>query len=333
MILYVTTRGAHLINVQELRQRNDISKIILLNHQEHNYINFGNETTFNFNVLIEVANEKHIEIDIVNCWRKTESPIHDTENPKFNCIKNIIPWETSFFNMAFNSLNPNIVDFSLDSSDDIRYTIVSLNNKPHPFRCFMMDMFAKYGLIENQAISWIAPTTIPENNNISKDYKFKYWQERKLTLSDNYEDTLSSYEMMPTEYYSSFIQVVNGANMVPYFICEKITTPLLLKKPFVVFNKKNYNLWLTEFGFELYDEIFDYSFESIDDDNIRFEEGTKEIVRINNMTREEQFSLYKKVIPKLENNKNLALKLAKEIPDVLLPVVENNRVDCNFKLI
>lgn len=332
MIVYIATRAAHLINVQELRQLQNISKIILLNHQEHNYVNFGDETTFNFNVLVEVANEKNIEVDVINCWRKNELPMHDTADSKFNCIKNIIPWETSFFNMAFNHLHPTITDFSLDSATDIKHTFVSLNNKPHSFRCFMMDMFSKHGLIEDQAISWMMPTTT-SGNNFHSNYEFTHWKEKKLKLSDNYDETGSSYMMMPTEYYSSFIQVVNGATMGPYFICEKITTPLLLKKPFVVFNKKNYNLWLTEFGFELYDEIFDYSFESIDDDRTRFEEGTKELVRINNMSREQQFSLYKKVIPKLEKNKNLAVKLAKEIPDILLPVTVNNQVDCNFRLI
>jgi len=332
MILYIGVRSIHKIDVASLRQRDDIDKIIFMNEQEHNYINFGNDDTLTFNSLIDWVNEKNIELVIVNGWRNTGNVMHDIHNPRYKCIKDVVSYDTAFFNIAYNSFSRMIdrKDFELNCPEDIKYTFVSLNNKPHTHRCVMMDMLEKHNLVDNQAISWIIPTTAPDHN-FHSGFQFKYWKEKKLILTDTYDEVNDSYKMMPAEYYSSFVQVVNESTLMCDFITEKTTMPLFLKKPFVVFNTKGFNLWLKELGFELYDEIFDYSFDSIDDFETRFEAGAIEIGRINNMSRNEQFILYKKVIPKLEHNKNLATKLATEVPDIVKPIWNGSQVDYDSK--
>jgi hypothetical protein len=338
MVLYVGCRSAHLVNIEflnTLRERNDIKKIMFLNEQEHNYMNFGDENTLNFHNMIAWATEKNIEITIINGSRSTTKPMHDTTDPKYHCIKNIISWETAFFNVASHGFSKMIdrenKDFYLNSPEDIKYTLVSLNNKPHMHRCFMMDMLQKYGLVENQAISWINTTDMP--GYFVTNFEFKYWQEKKQTLTDTYNEIPDSYKMMPAEYYSSFIQVVNESTMLCDFITEKTTMPLFLKKPFVVLNTKNYNFWLKELGFELYEEIFDYSFDSIDNFQDRFEAGVIEIARINSMSREKQFMLYKEIIPKLEHNKKLAIQLSVQTPEILKPVTNGTLVDHTVKIL
>lgn len=337
MILYIGTRVS-LSHVKEIniikQQRDDITKIVLMNEQEHNYMNFGDENTFNFRKLINWANEKNIEVIIVNGWRSGTPPMHDTSNPKYNCIKEVRTWDTAFFTIAFNSFRGSEREqksFHLDSSDDIKYTLVSLNNKPHYHRCFMMDLLQKYGLIENQAISWITPSKTSEFAQ-DREFKYNYWDEKKLVLTDTYQETLNSYAMMPTEYYSSFIQIVNESTMSCDFITEKTTIPLFLKKPFVVFNTRNYNLWLKELGFQLYDEIFDYSFDSIENFEDRFESGVKEISRINSMTRQQQFALYQQVIPKLEYNRQLAIEYVTKFPDIVKPIAIDTHADYSVRL-
>lgn len=331
MILYIGTRHVHNIDISSLRRRNDINKIILMNEQEHNYMNFGNKETLTFGMLIDWVNERNIELVIVNGWRNNGNVMHDVTKPRYNCIKEVIAYETAFFNIAHNSFSRmiNKKDFHLNSAEDIKYTFVSLNNKPHYHRCLMVDMLEKHNLIENQAISWIITTT---EQDFSNGYQFKHWKEKKLALTDTYAEVNDSYKMMPTEYYSSFVQVVNESTMLCDFITEKTTMPLFLQKPFVVFNTKGYNFWLKELGFELYDEIFDYSFDSIDDPDSRFEAGAIEISRINNMSREQQFMLYKEVVPKLEYNKKLAAKLAMEVPEIVKPIWNGTQVDSNCKI-
>lgn len=324
MKLYLGTRAADLINIKLLRTRNDITDIVLMNEQECNYTCFSStDGLFTFDTLIDWVNEKNIALTIVNCWKKTESLLHDINDDKFKCIKNVIPWETSFFNIALNwngfGSMSNIDKFTavLNSESDIKSTMICLNNKPHTHRCLLMDLFAKYNLIDNQAISWVITT----NKFTTELFEFAYWKEEKLSLHDTFHEKSDPFTIIPQQYNSSFVQVVNESNMNNYFITEKTVIPLLLQKPFLVINKKNYNLWLKELGFELYNEIFDYSFDSLEDDAERFEMGVKEIHKLNLLSRKEQFDMYVSVKNKLLLNKQRAIELANYYPDIVKPIL------------
>ena len=61
-----------------------------------------------------------------------------------------------------------------------------------------------------------------------------------------------------------------------------------------------------KYGFELYDEIFDYEFDSKDNINDRI---SGIIENLNNLKEKNYYDLHKKIEPKLEYNKNLALKI------------------------
>lgn len=306
MIILISTRDSHKFCLQDLKQYNNIEKIVLMNQEEFNYLSFSNnKANFDFESLIDFVNDNKIDLYIINNHRVGEPVLHDITNNRYERIKDIIPWETYFFIKTYVEIKKfNVQDFYLNSADEIKHTFVYLNNRPHPHRCILTDLLAKYDLIEKQAVSW---NILSAEYNLHKKFNFRYWEETKLHLSDDYSKT-TNHSILPTEYYSSFIQVINESTLTKYFLTEKTAVPLLTKKPFIIFNKKNYNNWLKELGFCLYDEIFDYSFDSIDDDLIRFEEGIKNLVRLNNMSREEQLSLYKTLLPKLEINKQRALE-------------------------
>jgi hypothetical protein len=327
MRLYIGTRAADLIDINSLRERQDINEVILVNEQEHNYVSFFSaDGSFNFDVLLDWANEKHINITIVNCWKSTEALLHDITSTKFNCIKNVVPWETAFFNVSLQNNGfdePGDLDrfaYELNSEADIKYTLISLNNRPHPHRCLMMDLLQKHNLIDDQAISWIIPT----RKYTDYAYEFLYWKEKQLVLDEKFLTAPNPFRTLPSEYNNSFIQLVNESTIDHYFITEKTTIPLFLKKPFIVINKINYNLWLKELGFELYEEIFDYSFDSIEDDVRRFEMAVLEIHRLNLLSRKDQFLLYNKVKDKLLANKEHAIKLGTTYPDIIKPILINN---------
>jgi hypothetical protein len=326
MKLYLGTRAADLINIELLRNRNDITDIVLVNEQECNYASFSStDGLFTFDTLLDWVNEKHIELTIVNCWKKTETLLHDINDDKFKYIKKVIPWETAFFNTALNSDGilgkHNLDNFTptLNSDLDIKHTMICLNNKPHTHRCLLMDLFAKYNLIDNQAISWIITT----DKYTTEPIEFYYWKEQKLRLHDTFDEVPDGFKIIPQEYKTSFVQVINESNMDNYFITEKTVMPLLLQKPFIVINKKNYNSWLKELGFELYDEIFDYSFDSIENDKDRFEMGVKEIYKLNLLSRKEQFDRYISVKNKLLLNKQRALELGNYYPEIVKPILSD----------
>jgi hypothetical protein len=84
------------------------------------------------------------------------------------------------------------------------------------------------------------------------------------------------------------------------------------EKPFMVFSCQNYHKKLSEkYGFKLYDELIDYSFDSIPELDKRFDAQINELVRISNKyTAEEIFHLTREtasfnysILEKLRNTK------------------------------
>jgi hypothetical protein len=63
----------------------------------------------------------------------------------------------------------------------------------------------------------------------------------------------------------------------------------------------------------LYDEIFDYSFDSVDDDNERTEQLVLNIDQLKHHTKDELQELTKLIRPKLLHNRKLALRYIKEV--------------------
>ena len=62
-----------------------------------------------------------------------------------------------------------------------------------------------------------------------------------------------------TTYFDGLIDLVSTTSIVHVMYCEKTLRPLLTGKPFLLFGAPNSNNHLKDFGFELYDEIFDYT--------------------------------------------------------------------------
>ena len=86
-------------------------------------------------------------------------------------------------------------------------------------------------------------------------------------------------------------------------------------KPFLVVGAKGFHQHLVRLGFQLYDEIFDYSFDEEDTDEARCEGIAKNIKKISNLSTPELRNLYNILLSKLKFNKLLALKLATTVPD------------------
>jgi hypothetical protein len=132
---------------------------------------------------------------------------------------------------------------------------------------------------------------------------------------------------MPKEYDSSFCQLVVETTVKVPFITEKTAIPLFYMKPFLVASCKNYHKILQRMGYELYTEIFDYSFDSIDDLETRFEGIMGNLNKINSLSFDELKILQDKLYDKLLFNKNQAIKLASKIEyqlDKLLELYKNS---------
>jgi hypothetical protein len=218
-------------------------------------------------------------------------------------VKNLIFWPTFWFNWAEKLCLGNKNQYQLQSYTSFTYPFISLNNKPHDHRCAMIDMFTKYNLLDAGIVTW-NKTPYP---NIS--YQFKYYDNNFRGLDDDFVTKLDSF-LIPKQYHESFLHVVAEATTEVPFITEKTVLPILYKKPFITLGNKSFNTYLKQLGFELFDEIIDYSYDSIDNVEERAEKMVKNILPLLNKNL---YDLYIKLQPKLEHNYNRALEIIHDI--------------------
>jgi hypothetical protein len=186
-----------------------------------------------------------------------------------------------------------------------KYPLMCLNGRRRLHRCELMDILARENMIVGNAITW---------HNIGRQipYHWNYWNEQKLTLTEteySKKDPLGFNELcLPEEWADSFLHLVPETEIDVSFISEKTTMCLLSGAFFVVYGNVNYHQTLKSLGFELYDEIIDYSFDFVENQTARLEMLVAEVKRIiNTKDYEEMYNLIK---PKLERNKDLAISIA-----------------------
>ena len=200
---------------------------------------------------------------------------------------------------------------------------VNYNNKPRFHRCLMMDYLYKNNLFEYGFNSWnqvqldngmgSSADVVPSNEtNVS----FKYWSEEFLSIdgymnpSKDFKDEHSYHLYHPNTFMALVGETAHG--MSP--ITEKTYRCILQQQPFLAFGGINQNQELTKYGFKMYDEIFDYSFES---DPILENRIQGVIDNLNNIKDKDYTELYQLIKPKLEYNQNLAHEIIKN--DIYCP--------------
>ena len=107
-------------------------------------------------------------------------------------------------------------------------------------------------------------------------------------------------------FFESFISLVSESTMETIFPTEKTYTPIYFKKPFLVWSVPNFHKALQELGFELYDEIIDYSFDSIVNDADRLEHIVKQIELLSKTNHKKMYNM---VAKKAERNYNKMMNI------------------------
>lgn len=152
--------------------------------------------------------------------------------------------------------------------------LTSLNHRSHAHRCHMMDLIAKNNLIEGNAISW---HNLVGNGSMADMYDWEYFTPRVLSLSDNFND---EWNTPPTQYFKSFMQVVSESSQNVKIFTEKTAMALISHKPFLIAGPMHIHQTLKDLNFELYDDIFDYSFDNEPNQGKRYQMIMDNFVRI-----------------------------------------------------
>lgn len=290
-------------------QNNEVKRIILFCQAEWCHWNFDS-----FTQLIEYASKKNICVDIVNgsVAINVTTPLVEHYNLHF--------FPESFIFKSAHQIKHFVKDRHLNLEQiEYKHHFVSLNSRAHQHRMEMMDILALHDIISNNAITWHNLQPFP--------YNYKFWNPTRLNLSDNFylDPKFGNCYNLPNEYYTSFAQLVIESTVEAVFITEKTTLPLFMGKPFLVASCEHFYDHLKHLGFETYDEIFDYSFDKEPNQTMRFSMIADNFRKLSKLPLSELNNLGLLVKDKVEHNKSLVNKLARDVnryPQPIKDIIE-----------
>lgn len=305
----------------------DYEGIIIFCHTEFEFYNLPR-----YEEIVKISLQKNIRIHTI-----VGLDIDYKNNPNLNIPKigipdniNVIHWPTNFCRETleqichwYNNHSRGIIDIDQIFIDDVdqlhyQYHFVYLNNKSHIWRSALIDTVAKHDLLKYSAYSWHADYL---GNN---PYTFKHY-DGSLKILDEQYTSKKDQGWVPKEYYQSFFQLVPESTLKCHFITEKTMTPLIIGKPFLIAGSKGINRKLESLGFKLYTELFDYSFDDVEDMEKRYDMICEEIKKITATPLNELSKYHIELKQKIDYNRRKVYEFAfeqKYIPDLAREVID-----------
>lgn len=178
---------------------------------------------------------------------------------------------------------------------NINKLYISLNNRGHYHRCAMMEELAKRDLIRYGHISW-------HKKEMLEKFPFRAFKNHRMILDDyDMGSDGACQEMLPEHYFKTVFNLVVESTTTSPFLTEKTWSAVLAKKPFIVLGAHGIHEYIKELGFKLYDELFDYSFDS----NLDLQERITSICdQIDNLSDKDYKSLYQQSKATVKYNYN-----------------------------
>jgi hypothetical protein len=188
--------------------------------------------------------------------------------------------------------NKKYFECTFDSKDEkIFKKFVSLNRQVKPgreHRIILLDFIQKENIdcFYSNLFNNITLTEIPEY------YPNGYWK--------------GEFDWgVPKEYFLGLIDIVTeGSSEMSTHFSEKSYKALFYKKPFICIAGPYWYETFVKHGFELYDEIFDYSFDTIENRDDRIDDILLQIKSLNSYSYEELTKKIDIIKPKIEHNYN-----------------------------
>jgi hypothetical protein len=190
------------------------------------------------------------------------------------------------------------------------------NNNPRPHRLILLYYLNQKKLLESNYYSFLQDIFNIDTYNNRYKFDFNKFNVKKSNL-DKLESIHFNYYNFSSSFTHSAFQIVTETSDNHIFLTEKTFYPILGKKPFITFGAPYTNEILKDFGFKLYDSIFDYSFDKLMDTEERAKALSEEILRVCN-TYNPQY-IYDELYPTVIHNYTIAIDIIKKrkfIPDI-----------------
>lgn len=255
--------------------------------------------------LNNLLHERNIKLYFLLGFCETSEKYPHQKNNENHNYK-IITWPTYFVHK--------IAQNKIEEVKNFEYLFSNLNNNPHYHRCLLMDELYKENLFEVGRISW------NKIDNLYSGYEFKYWSQ-ELMFVDNF-NLFKIKRIYTDEYYkkdTSLISLVAESTTQTMFFTEKTFKPIFAERPFLILGIKGQNKELKKFGFELFEEIFDYKF---DEEEILENRTTGIVENLKNLKEKNYNDIYNIVKDKVKHNKKIALDLLKKDPYIPNEIIQ-----------
>jgi len=314
--MYTIFEPRNLDYFYEIQSADNIEKIILLNQTEFEFNSFGPNITFKD--LSDLANSKNIKlIIIINGFEVDNYYNIDYADNLYKNIEKIEYWPTYCFTWMTDLYHTNrIIDLDGNISEnfnkDFDFLFVSLAHKSHNHRIIFYDYLYPNNNLWNKGakslLQYDNKSIVPEN-----------WAPCIMSLTER-STIFSNHLMVPTEYDRAFVDIVLETTPNIIFLTEKVSKPLLLGKLFLVLGAKRFHKRLEELGFELYYELFDYSFDDETSLNFRIEGIIENLKKYQNHSRDDLKILFQSVEEKVNRNRKTMINLSTDVrlfPDTI----------------
>jgi hypothetical protein len=188
----------------------------------------------------------------------------------------------------------------------------------------MVDALARENLIDRGMVTFHYP----------EKAEWKYYDGMKRSDEAQYSKESHDHFRYPASFQQCFVDIVAETHYEPglFQLTEKTIRSVAFFKPFLVLSCKGfYKDYLCDYyGLEMYDEIFDYSFDNEELLENRIEGIMTNIKKIEKLTSVEISNLYISLIPKLIRNKAKLIEIlynkTKIVPDAFKFMLGNNNV-------
>ena len=227
-------------------------------------------------------------------------------------------WPVTFFYKVFN--NNHLERRSPQRGFQRHY--VALTNKSKSHRFELINHLHQHGYHHQGIITWRAGKAIQPL--FSTENHFDPTVVVQLDGDGiSADDARGDITMTPPPFYDdAAIDFITESIYDPIqfggdFVTEKSAKALWCGKMFIALAHPGYHKWLSQLGFELYDELFDYGFDAVVDRQERFYQYFENVVKINAMTISDLEDAYRDNSDKIEHNAELARSITWTKTDVI----------------
>jgi len=298
----------------------EIKRIVFFGPEEHE---FGNLFTSLGQYKELAKNFKRLNKDHIVLTSAVEDSELNVSWPYKN-QKKFVFWDSYFAHQVLHYyMERNIKPFEHNEKIDKHF--ISLNARAHNWRCMFVDNMVKEGLFDHGYVSW------HNADNWDYSYRFKHWKPKIINFDENWINSADGILdiMLPPEkqFKSSLFSVISESNDQTLKTTEKVYIPIYHKRPFIVYAAQYFHKFLQTQGFVLFDEIFDYSFDNIPNDE--YNDGKERCEAMMHETKKilnyDPNDLYKILKPKIDHNYKALYKLVKRqsVDDSVKLLIEN----------